>query len=182
MIVGITGTLGAGKGTTVGFLQKLGFHHESVRQYLRGIIAGRGLPDTRDSMVAVANEIRAADGSSALVERLYQRAKVSGGDVVIESIRTVGEADALQAKGDFFLVSVDADQRTRFERILKRDSETDHVSFEQFIADEEREMVNADPAKQNIRAVMERADVHFDNNGTFEDLEQQVQEMVKGRR
>jgi dephospho-CoA kinase len=34
MIIGITGTLGAGKGKIVEFLKEKGFEHYSVREYL----------------------------------------------------------------------------------------------------------------------------------------------------
>ena len=38
MIIGITGTLGAGKGTVVDFLKEKGFRHFSVRDYLIKIL------------------------------------------------------------------------------------------------------------------------------------------------
>ena len=58
-IIGITGTLGAGKGTIVDYLTKHHkFQHFSVREYLSKIIKSRGGEVNRDSLVATANEER----------------------------------------------------------------------------------------------------------------------------
>ena len=48
IIIGITGTIGAGKGTIVDYLmQKCGFRHYSVRQYLLDVIQKAGLEPIR---------------------------------------------------------------------------------------------------------------------------------------
>ena len=96
-VIGITGTIGAGKGTIVDYLQSHhGFSHFSVRGYLTKIIQERGLELNRDSMVMVANELRANHSPSYIAEQLYEEAKKAGKDAVIESIRTVGEVMALR--------------------------------------------------------------------------------------
>lgn len=177
MIVGITGTLGAGKGTIVDFLKNRGFEHYSVRQYLTEEIEKRGMKVNRDNMVMVANELREQHGPSYIVEQLYQKAERTGGDAVIESIRAVGEVKALSEKEDFYLFSVDADSRLRYERIKMRKSSTDMVDYETFLENEKREMENKDPYKQNIKKCMEMADFRFENNGTKEDLEKQVEKV-----
>ena len=62
LVIGITGTLGAGKGTMVEYLIKeKGFNHFSVRQFLLEEIRKRNLPENRDSMVVVANELTKAE-------------------------------------------------------------------------------------------------------------------------
>ncbi len=58
MIIGITGTSGAGKGTVVDYLLKKGFKHYSVRDFLTEEILKRGLEPNRDNMIFVANELR----------------------------------------------------------------------------------------------------------------------------
>ena len=59
IIIGITGTIGAGKGTIVEYLtDKKGFTHYSVRSFLIDEIKKRGFEVNRDSMVLVANDLR----------------------------------------------------------------------------------------------------------------------------
>lgn len=179
-IIGITGTLGAGKGTIVEYLTKhYGFRHFSVRGYLSKIIKAKGEEVNRDTLVATANLLRAQHAPSFIAEELYNEANQSGSDCIIESIRTVGEVEVLQAKGNFYLFAVDADQKLRYERILERASETDKVSFETFVENEAREMNSTDPNKQNISACMQLADFKFENNGNFEQLYKQVDEVLK---
>lgn len=179
-IIGITGTLGAGKGTIVDYLTKHhGFLHYSVRGYLTKIIEEQGMPLNRDSLVAVANDLREKNTPSFIAEELYREAVAGGKECIIESIRTVGEVQALRAKGKFYLFAVDADQKLRYTRVVERGSATDNINFETFSANEEREMHSTDPNKQNLDACMKLADFIFVNNESFDDLYRQVDEVLK---
>ena len=63
MIIGITGSFGAGKGAVAEYLvEHKGFKHLSVRTLLTKEIEKRGLPLDRDSMAAVANQLRKEAG------------------------------------------------------------------------------------------------------------------------
>ena len=174
MIIGITGTLAAGKGAIVEYLESKGFKHYSVRAYLTKLVEAKDLPVNRDSMVAVANELRENNSPSFIAEELYREAKESGGDVIIESIRTEGEVNALKAKGNFFLFAIDADAKLRYTRAIGRASETDSVTFETFVQNEEREWANTDPTKGNLRRCIELSDYKFTNNGSLDELYSQV--------
>ena len=177
--IGITGTLGAGKGTIVDYLtQHHGFKHFSVRGYLTKLIVAKGGEVNRDTLVATANELRAQNTPSFIAEELYREAAESGQDCIIESIRTVGEINALHAKGNFTLFAVDADQKVRYGRIVERASETDKVTFEVFAGNEAREMNSDDPNKQNLAACMRMADYRFTNDGSFDGLYRQVDEAL----
>ncbi len=174
-IIGITGTLGAGKGTVVNYLVKNGgFKHYSVRSFLIDEINRRGIAVNRDSMTEVANELRAKHSPSYIIEQLYLKALKNGGNSIIESIRTPGEVDFLQKQGYFFLIAVDADPKVRYKRIVIRGSETDQISFNTFIANEEREFSGTDPNKQNLSDCIKQANLVLQNNGSIEDLEKQL--------
>jgi dephospho-CoA kinase len=181
MILGITGTLGAGKGTVVDYLVKTrGFKHFSVRDFLNTEIDKRGLEHNRDVMLEVANNLRATRGPGYIAEQLAVQAQEYGGDSVIESIRSLGEANHLREHGAL-LWAVDADVHTRYERITKRQSETDKVSLEEFKEHEAREFTNTDTTKPNIKAVMEMADTVLYNDTTPEELYVQVEAALAGK-
>lgn len=178
MILGITGTIGAGKGTVVDFLvQNKGFAHYSVRDFLVEEIEKRGLPVNRDSMREVANSIRAEHHPSYIICSLYERATQAGHDALIESVRAIGEADFLKNKG-VKILAVDADRRVRFERVTLRGASTDDVDFNTFVTHEEKELASTDPSGQNLIGVMQMADYRIENDGTLEELHSKVEEML----
>lgn len=178
MIIGITGTYGAGKGTIVDFLKKKGFLHFSVSGYITELLIERGMPVNRDNMILLANELREKN-PSYLVERLYERAKQNGGNCVIESLRTVGEIETLRKKGKFILFAIDAEQKLRYDRSVLRASEKDSVSFEEFVSQENFESKNKEPFKQNLFDCMDLADYKFLNNGSLDELEKNVENVLE---
>ena len=180
IIIGITGTLGAGKGTIVEYLIKeCGFKHYSVREYIGKEIIRRGKEINRDSLVEVANDLRAKNSPSFITDELYKMAISNNENAVIESIRTPGEIESLRRAKNFVLLAIDAPAETRYERIILRQSETDNVSKETFVQNEQREMISSDPNKQNLSACIRRADFVLSNCGSRADLYEQLDLILK---
>jgi dephospho-CoA kinase len=180
LIIGITGTIGAGKGAAVEYLKdRYSFLHFSARDLITEEILNRGMELNRDRMVIVANELRANNGPAYIIEKLFEKAGEAGQNSIIESIRTVGEIELLRNKGRFIMLAVDAPQEIRYERIKSRGSETDRITFEKFISDEEREMTSEDPNKQNLRACIELADHKIMNDSTLEELHANIDKIIE---
>lgn len=130
-------------------------------------------------MRIVANELRKKNSPSYITDQLYQQALKEGRNAVIESIRTPGEIESLRSNGNFYLVAIDADPADLFERIRKRNSETDHVDYKTFLENEEQEMTSTDPNRQNLQRCREMADFIILNNGTVEELHNRVDKLFR---
>ena len=175
MIIGITGTDGAGKGMAVEYLvASKGFVHCSARAIWEEEFAKRGIENKRENMRLVANELRALHGNDFLVT--YYLKKIEAEHIknaIIESIRTIDEAKTLHSN-DGVLIAIDADVTVRYERIKNRGLATDTVSYEEFVVQEALEMNDPNPHGMQKAKVMEMADYTITNNTSPEDLHAQV--------
>ena len=161
MIIGITGTLGAGKGTVAAYLaRKHNFTYYSVRNFLAQEVLHRGKMVNRDAIAAVAKELFAQHGPTYAVEQLLGQA-LTGKNVVIESIRSKEEVEYLKAKGAA-VWAVDADEQVRYQRTLKRDASVEQLSFATFVEKEKSEV--------SLKEVIKMADTRLGREGTKEDL------------
>lgn len=179
MIIGITGSFGAGKGVVVDYLLKnKGFKHYSASGFITEEIVRTGLPVNRDSMIMVANDLRATHGPAYIIESLYKRAQEAGGDAAIEALRAVAEVKKIKELGGF-VIGVDADSKIRYERAFARKSEKDNVPYDTWLEQERRENNPDDPTKQNISGALKESDAFVTNNGTPEELFAQVETALK---
>ncbi|HAO64669.1 TPA: hypothetical protein DCQ44_01675 [Candidatus Taylorbacteria bacterium] len=180
MIIGITGTIGAGKGAIVDYLvRKKGFTHYSMSGFLTEELRRRNLPLLRENMHLVADEIRKEHGPGYLVEFHLDKAHVTGNNTVIESIRSLGEVEALKKEPNSILLAVDADVKTRYQRILNRKSSKDMVSFEKFVEAEQSESVQKEIWAMNLVGCMQLAEFVIKNNGSMSDLYKQVDAILE---
>ncbi len=179
MIIGLTGTLGAGKGTVVEFLKKKGFKHYSVREYLNKILIKEQKKLTRENLVNLANKLRTENSPSYIVEKLFEQGFKKNKNIVIESLRNLGEIEALRRKKNFKLISIDANPRIRYTRIKKRNSTTDKIPYEKFLEQELKELNSNNSNEQNLFASMQIADYKIRNNNSKKELEKTLNKILK---
>lgn len=179
MIIGITGTLGAGKGTVVEYLKTKGFTHYSVSTRLGQILEERGLAKIRDNMSSLADEI-ADQYTGGALEMMHEEAKKdSVSDYILESIHRESEAEYVKSLGGY-LLALDVDPKVRYERSQKRqEGEKDKVTYEQFLESISREEKGEGDGKPNISRVIANADHIIMNDGTIEELHTQVEEWLQ---
>lgn len=180
MIIGITGTDGAGKGTVVEYLvAHHGFTHYSSRDFIMEEIRRSGLPETRVQARLTANAMREQFGNDVIVRKAYEKATAEGEDlVVIESIRALAEVEYLKAQGGI-LLAIDADPEVRYARVQGRRSETDKVTYEQFLEQEALENNDPNPHGMQKAKVMAVADYTIKNSTNKKTLALEVEKFIQ---
>jgi dephospho-CoA kinase len=180
MILGVAGTLAAGKGTVVEYLvQKHGFAHYSSSDILKEILQERDQPLTRPYMSALADEL-SKEREGGILDLSHERAVRDGkSNYILEAIHRTSEADYIRRIGGKIL-GVDAKLETRYARTVARsDGAKDDVTFEQFVESSKREDDGATGTGPNIRAVIGEADAVVNNDGSLEDLYGQIDDALK---
>jgi len=192
-IIGIGGTSGAGKDTLGHILAtRHGFLFISVTDVLREELRRRGLPLDREHLRALSAEWRTEYGLAVLIDRaveLFQRSNAEPQEyagVAIASLRNPYEADRIHELGGT-VWWLDADPKLRYERIQQGAAERgrateDHVSFEEFLAQEAAEMHgNGDAASLDMSKVRDKSDLSLQNTGSdMAEFAIEVDEVLRG--
>jgi dephospho-CoA kinase len=178
MIIGIAGTIGAGKGTVVEYLKLKGFAHYSSSKTLANILSERNLGHSRKEMSDLANELMSDYEGGVLHYSHLQAQKDGHSHYILESLHRVTEGEYIRKIGGIIL-GIDADIAIRYERAVKRkEGEKDNVTFEQFKSDSDREDEGKTGTGPNIKNVIKMADFVVTNNGTLEELYKQLDNFI----
>lgn len=178
MLIGLTGKNGSGKGEVANFLVESGYQFYSLSDVVRDEVRSRGLEVTRENLIVIANDMRAQAGAGILAERVLHRIGPDA-HAVIDSIRNPFEVETLRKRKAFYLISIEADPKVRFERTRARNRENDPRTYEEFLELEAREAQTNDPTTQQLNRTAVMADAIIENGGTVEELKDQVRQVIK---
>jgi dCMP deaminase len=179
MILGVSGLNGAGKGEVVRFLEARSFYALSLSDVIRDELGARGIPETRERMIAAGRELREKEGPGALAERLARRLAADR-NYAIDSVRHPAEVEVLRARtGRFRLLWVEAEEATRLARIRARGRPGDPATLGELQRLEAQELASGDPAAQQLLAVRELADLRVRNDAGLAELHRALQEILE---
>ena len=175
MLIGLTGRIGAGKETLTAFLREKGFIYLETSEMLKEELKKRGLEVNMWNMQNLGDELRQKYGPGALMKMLLEKTEPNK-NYIFDSLRNPGEAEFLKNNvKDFILIAVDAPQKIRFERILKRDKPSDPKTWEGFLKVDNRDFFDENnPLGQQVGKCMELADFKIINGS---DLKKSMREI-----
>jgi len=180
-IVGIAGTNASGKDTLGDLRATLtGAKMVSLSNILREELDRRGITHERKNLGALGDEWRTEFGFGVLADKTIASYLANGNKkgLSITSIRHPEEARVIKQHGGI-IIWIDADRRVRYNRINSRpiDRIEDKVTFEEFCAQEDAEMLPNDTNTMDMGAVKAMADIYIDNN--FDSPEAYVEYLTK---
>jgi len=173
IIIGLTGRNASGKTTAVQVLAARGFQSLSLSDVIRQEAKKRGLPDVRENLIALGNELRERHGPGALAE-LTVAGMQTDRNYAVDSIRHPAEVATLKKAGSFSLFHIFAPLEARFARAQARARDGDATTLQDFIRQEEREFASSNVAAQQLLETERLANRVIENNGTQEEFSAQL--------
>lgn len=174
MIIGLTGTIGAGKGTVAEFLKEKGFTYYSCSDYLREELRNQGKEITVPNLANLGNSIREEYGHGEIAKRLLKQIKEE--NAIVDSLRHPEEIKSLKESGKFVLIGIDANIGIRYERVKSRGKNEDNLSFLEFMSEEEKQKTNSGSTMQ-LHNCLDLADYKIENNDSLEELQKKLEEI-----
>jgi dephospho-CoA kinase len=176
IIIGLAGQISSGKDTIANYVvEKYGGVSVSFSQPLRDILDRLYMPHTRENLSFLAQSLIDKFGGDILSKTIATEIEKSDKKIfVLPNIRRESDYFHLKDNPGFVLVGVNTDLRTCYDRLVKRNQNTDDQTktWEQFQKDLQLSTEVA------IAGLIEKASVKIDNNGTFEELYKQVDELI----
>lgn len=177
VILGLTGEKLSGKGTISDYLvENHDYKHYRFSKILEDLAERLYLPKTRENLIDVALAMRDKFGSQILGHVLKKDIeKDCPAGAVVDGIRYWEEYNILTNLEGFHLVYVTAELKNRFERTRTREEKEgeSEISFEDFAKQEEG------PTEVLIKEIGEKAEFRIDNDGSFEELYNEVEKIIK---
>lgn len=177
MIIGVTGSYGAGKDSFAEILVEKNFFHVSFSDILREELQKHGKKISRDNLIRIGNEMRERFGADILARKALEKVK-DGENYVFTSIRNPAELELLQEKKNFVLVNITAPDKVRLQRIVERARENDPKTMKDLLEKESLEN-SKDKNKQQLQTVTKMAKVIINNDGTKEDLQVKADKFIQ---
>ena len=182
LIIGVAGTIGAGKETLTSYFREKGFVYFETRQIIIEELKKLGLEPSRKNMQDWADEQREKFGVGVIMKIMLERAsKDTTKNYLFDSLRNPGEAEFLkEILPNFILLAVDAPKGIRFERVLKRRKCDDPLSWQDFLNMDERDLNDVtNPLGQHTAALLKMADFIIINNKDLESAKKQIEHIYK---
>jgi dephospho-CoA kinase len=180
MIIGVCGSIAAGKETLTSYFREKGFVYFETRQIIIEELKKLGLELSRTNMQNWADEQREKFGVGAIMKVMLERAqKDTTKNYMFDSLRNDGEAEFLRKQQkDFVLIGVDAPREIRFKRAVARAKPSDPVIWEDFLAVDERDLNDKEnPLGQQTQKLLDIADFVILNDSGLEKSRKQVEEI-----
>ena len=178
MIVIVTGMPGSGKSRIVKEFERRGFPSVSMGDLVREETVKRGLELTKENVAKVSIRLRQELGQNAVAKLTVEKVKglLKGSDVVvIDGVRSLDEVGTFRSafpEERILVIAVHTPPKQRFERLKARGRHDDPKSWEDF---EERDWKEL---KFGIGNVIAMADYMLVNDGSHDDYEKKVRELV----
>ncbi len=177
IIIGLVGPIASGKDVSKKFIEdNYGANSHRFSTMLRDILQRLYLDINRENMQNLSFDIRQRFGEDIMAKVIATDLKNDQHEIVIiDGVRRMADISKLKNFPNFYLISIDAKPKIRYNRLVKRQENIDdnNKTFSQFISDSQAE------SEKEIPIVMAKAQYKIDNNSSLEALYKQLKDIMK---
>lgn len=175
-IVGVIGPIGAGKDEIGRLLQQIMYQKRiftiSYSMILKEALKKQGKPATREALQRLGTKI-SKRRQRWLEEKMRNHILRQQSDTcVIAGLRTQKDVNLARSFARNIVVAVHTDPRIRYKRVKMRKKLGDGKTRQTFL------FQGRSPIERRVSKLMRQADIHINNNGTLEDLQETVHQSV----
>ena len=183
MIIGLTGRIAAGKGAIAKYFERENFIYSSLSNAVRKEAKEKGIAITRSNLQDLGNLLRKQEGANIWAKKVVEIFDTSK-DYIVDGIRNPAEIEELKKLKNFYLISIDASQKERYRRVLKRAKPSDPKDWEGFLNMDKRDFGEENSSGQQVYRCMKIADFNLVNNSTIGKLYTEIKKIhnqIKGK-
>jgi len=175
IVIGVTGMPGSGKGVVREIVREYGFPVVVMGDEVRAEAARRNLEPTPENLGKLMLQIRAEEGPGVLARRCIPKIRALDAEVVVvDGLRSPHEVKEFRKVfPKFKVIAIHASPKTRFQRLLRRGRSDDPKDWKTFYMRDQREL------SVGIGEVIATADYMIVNEGSIEELEAQLKQIIK---
>lgn len=177
-VIGIVGPPASGKTQVASDLVDLGSIRVRMGNVVWKEVVERGLEVNEENVGKVGNQIRGEGGMGAVAKHCVPIVRKKGKNskaVVVDGVRGIAEVDEFKKEfgENFWLLSVEASEETRYRRTKERRRGDDAQDFEAFKRKDNRE------SNWGMENAMEAADYRIVNEGSLQELKERTSEIFE---
>ncbi|MDP2838079.1 MAG: AAA family ATPase [Candidatus Moranbacteria bacterium] len=176
IIIGVAGEIACGKDTVGKYLaEKYRALPLRFSQPLRDVLDRLKLDQNRENMAKLSLYLRKAFGEDILSRVLMAESEKSDNElVIVDGVRRLPDIIHMETNEHFYFIYVDATPETRYARLIERRQNVDDEGKTpaQFAKDALLE------TESQILDLKNRADFIINNDGTLEELQKQIDDML----
>ena len=176
-VIALTGLMASGKGAAKEYIEKkYGATSYKFSQILRDVLKRISVDNSRENMMAISLAIRSAFGGDVLAKAIFEDIKNAKEKlIVLDGARRPADLFFFEGQENFFLVSVESDEKVRYDRMRTRNENAgdSEKTLEQFLLDQEKE------TEREIPDLMKKAKYSLKNDGDLAELYRQIDAMME---
>ena len=144
-------------------------------QILMDVLSRLHVPASRDNLQKLGHALRTSVGESVVVDAFRKDLEAEDSEIiVVDGVRYPNEVALVRSFPESILLFLDAPQKVRYERCVKRGEKGEaSISFSEFAESEKK------ATERHLDEIKKLADYVVENEGSISELQKRIGEILK---